>query len=305
MAERGFVLTPTYRMVAGRPDVHLHAGRESRKPALVVDDRLAPYLFVRQAAGQWGAPGKMRGMASHRTRLAALPMAAVLLLSTASAEADAARARKALDDRYIPFTPKELVARAGRDEIETVKLFLEAGMAVGAANEAGRTALHGAAGHGDGKLLTLLLAAGAPVNARTREGDTPLCVAVEADYPSNVADLLAARADATIPCARGATTLHVTARRGSRQSIAAALLRAGAPADARDSDGRTPLLLLADRDVVPMLRALVAGGVDVNAAGKDGRTALHVALDGWRRSMPVGSGPQMRLSRFTARERVG
>src|SRR3990172_422636 len=69
MAERGFVLTPTYRVVAGRPEVHLHAVLESGEPALVVDDRLAPYLFVRaaeadavrrlrpQAGGPPAAPG--------------------------------------------------------------------------------------------------------------------------------------------------------------------------------------------------------------------------------------------------------
>jgi DNA polymerase-2 len=49
MAERGFVLTPTYRVAAGRPEVHLHAVLESGEPALVIDDRLAPYLFVRAA----------------------------------------------------------------------------------------------------------------------------------------------------------------------------------------------------------------------------------------------------------------
>jgi hypothetical protein len=41
MAERGFVLTPTYRVVAGRPEVHLYAVLESGEPALIVDDRTA------------------------------------------------------------------------------------------------------------------------------------------------------------------------------------------------------------------------------------------------------------------------
>ena len=49
MADRGFVLTPTYRIVAGRPEVHLHAVLESGEPALVVDDRFRPYFFVRAA----------------------------------------------------------------------------------------------------------------------------------------------------------------------------------------------------------------------------------------------------------------
>jgi DNA polymerase-2 len=49
MPERGFVLTPTYRVAAGRPEVHLHAVLEGGEPALVVDDRLVPYFFVREA----------------------------------------------------------------------------------------------------------------------------------------------------------------------------------------------------------------------------------------------------------------
>ena len=47
MAERGFILTPTYRVVAGRPEVHLYGVLESGEPALVIDDREAPYFFVR------------------------------------------------------------------------------------------------------------------------------------------------------------------------------------------------------------------------------------------------------------------
>jgi DNA polymerase-2 len=49
MGERGFVLTPTYRVAGGRPEVHLHLVLESGEPALVVDDRVRPYFFVREA----------------------------------------------------------------------------------------------------------------------------------------------------------------------------------------------------------------------------------------------------------------
>jgi DNA polymerase-2 len=45
--DRGFLLTPTYRIAAGRPEVHLHAVMEGGEPAVVVDDRLTPYFFVR------------------------------------------------------------------------------------------------------------------------------------------------------------------------------------------------------------------------------------------------------------------
>ena len=48
-AMRGFILTPTYRVVGGRAEVHLHAVLEDGGPALIVDDRLTPYFFVRAA----------------------------------------------------------------------------------------------------------------------------------------------------------------------------------------------------------------------------------------------------------------
>jgi DNA polymerase-2 len=57
VGERGFVLTPTYRTVAGRPQVQLYAILECGEPALLLDDRFRPYLFVpeRQASRVAGA----------------------------------------------------------------------------------------------------------------------------------------------------------------------------------------------------------------------------------------------------------
>jgi DNA polymerase-2 len=49
MPETGFVLTPTYRMVAGRPHVHLYAVLAGGEPALIVDTRFRPYCFIRTA----------------------------------------------------------------------------------------------------------------------------------------------------------------------------------------------------------------------------------------------------------------
>src|SRR5256885_1011876 len=44
VAERGFILAPTYRVVGGRPEVHLYGVLEGGEPVLVVDDRQAPYF---------------------------------------------------------------------------------------------------------------------------------------------------------------------------------------------------------------------------------------------------------------------
>jgi ankyrin repeat protein len=60
--------------------------------------------------------------------------------------------------------------------------------------------------------------------------------------------------------------------------LAEALLAEGAPVDARDKDGYTPLLWAANRGAVRLVELLLARGADVNAkttdAGNAGRTAL-------------------------------
>jgi DNA polymerase-2 len=45
---RGFLLTPTYRLAGGVPEVHLYGVLESGDPCLLIDDRTRPYFFVRQ-----------------------------------------------------------------------------------------------------------------------------------------------------------------------------------------------------------------------------------------------------------------
>jgi DNA polymerase-2 len=44
---RGFILTPTYRVRDGVPEVRLHGVLENGRPFLAIDDRMRPYFFVR------------------------------------------------------------------------------------------------------------------------------------------------------------------------------------------------------------------------------------------------------------------
>ncbi|MBI4514454.1 MAG: DNA polymerase II [Deltaproteobacteria bacterium] len=48
----GFLLTPTYRVVAGVPEVHLYGVLESGEPCLIIDNRTRPCFFVRAADAQ-------------------------------------------------------------------------------------------------------------------------------------------------------------------------------------------------------------------------------------------------------------
>ncbi|MGD0947640.1 MAG: DNA polymerase II [Candidatus Binatia bacterium] len=45
---RGFILTPTYRLARGVPEVHLYGVLESGEPCLLIDDRTRPHFFVRE-----------------------------------------------------------------------------------------------------------------------------------------------------------------------------------------------------------------------------------------------------------------
>lgn len=57
---RGFILTPTYRVRDGVPEVHLYGVLESGEPCLIIDDRVRPYFFIRAAdrtAAERATPG--------------------------------------------------------------------------------------------------------------------------------------------------------------------------------------------------------------------------------------------------------
>jgi ankyrin repeat protein len=61
--------------------------------------------------------------------------------------------------------------------LEAVKLALELGNDINAANGRGRTAVHGAAGIGANAIIQFLAEKGANVDAKDRQGNTPLKVA--------------------------------------------------------------------------------------------------------------------------------
>jgi DNA polymerase-2 len=46
---RGFILTPTYRLRNGIPEIHLYGVLETGQPFLILEDRQRPHFFVRQS----------------------------------------------------------------------------------------------------------------------------------------------------------------------------------------------------------------------------------------------------------------
>jgi DNA polymerase II len=67
MGERGFLLTTTYRSFDDRAEVRFHAVLESGERVLILDDRVRPYLFVREHA--WSQAARMTGARIEPTNL--------------------------------------------------------------------------------------------------------------------------------------------------------------------------------------------------------------------------------------------
>jgi ankyrin repeat protein len=145
------------------------------------------------------------------------------------------------------------------DDIETIRIFADAGVAADTADFAGFTPLIGAAFSGNVQAVKLLLGKGANVNAVSGDGSFQKVKAGTIAL-GNFTPLL------------GAATL------GSPEMIAV-LLDAGADVNARDVRGMTPLMLAVatDRQNPDVVRALISRKADVNVRSLAGETALDWA----------------------------
>jgi ankyrin repeat protein len=158
-------------------------------------------------------------------------------------------------DYYGPGNPDRggtaLTWAAWINDAEAVRILLDRGAKVDAADAEGRTALHLAAGWGP-HMTKLLLDKGADVNARTKSGETPLMLAAAVD----AAVILEAAVDQ-------AATVHL-------------LLDKNADVNAQDDNGRTALMFAAESGHLQNAKALLAEGANVRLKDKKGRTALDL-----------------------------
>ncbi|HSO75515.1 MAG TPA: ankyrin repeat domain-containing protein [Blastocatellia bacterium] len=90
-----------------------------------------------------------------------------------------------------------------------------------------------------------------------------------------VIELLDAGSDPDARDGQGRTPL-LEAAFGGHSTTVSALIRAGANPNARDADGWTPLMEAASKGRVDIVKKLVAANADVNARNRLGQTALEV-----------------------------
>ena len=196
-------------------------------------------------------------------------------------------------------TPLMIAASIG--SIDAMKLLIEAGADVNAADSFGATALMFAIR--DIAKVRVLLDAGARANEKSRQGQTALLLAASTTGSIETVRLLVAKgADAKAVGASGRTGLIMAANQNDLAMVQY-FLEQGVNVNAVDSTdkvGHTALMAAAAQANTAMVKALIQKGADVNMATTDaasvkngplafkGRTALMMAA-------PYGSAEMIRL----------
>jgi len=165
-----------------------------------------------------------------------------------------------------------LASAALSGDARSVRSLLDKGADVNAKCKEGGTALGLAAVMGHADVMRVLISKGADVNARTDEGDTALMLVIEN----------ASTADAI----RRLVALNPRANQdslgGAPQSTAAivrVLLDGGADVNAAGNEGETALMYAVSMGDPNILRGLIEKGARVNARNNKGQTALMVAIE--------------------------
>lgn len=185
----------------------------------------------------------------------ALPLVTVIATCGKSEGA----ARRQLDQKGIQFSEETFLDRVKRGDVETVKLFLAAGISPDAKDQNGDTALVVALTANAGPVAEALIAGGADVNARTRNNSTALhLVALTGDIRIGQL-LLEHNADVNAKTDIGETPLMIAALRDNAELVRM-LLKSGADINARDSHGETPLMHAVERNHSEIIRMLKDAG---------------------------------------------
>jgi ankyrin repeat protein len=157
-----------------------------------------------------------------------------------------------------------LMHAAAYGSIEAMKLLLEAGADVNAANDFNATALLWCARDPD--KARLLIERGADVNAQSKQGRTPLMLASMRDGGSDIVALLLAKgANPKVKDNRKEMALGLAAETGDVQTMRL-LIGKGADIGSLNWEGETPVLQAVKSMRPEAVRLLIEKGADVNVA---------------------------------------
>lgn len=228
----------------------------------------------------------------RRSPLAVALLGLALLAACDSQEARDARA--ALARRGIEYAPERFLAEVKRGDLETVDLFLAAGMSSATRDAETHTALMWAAELGHENVAAALIAAGAPLEARVarkhwieipfmterREhaGRTALMFALGARHGRVARRLIAAGASLDDLDPGGSWSMPALACLARDPETLRAMLERGAAVDRRDNTGGSALLVAAANGDAESAKLLIAHGASVDFRSPGRGTPLIAAV---------------------------
>jgi hypothetical protein len=168
-----------------------------------------------------------------------------------------------LKQKEIPFDEQHYRGAVMDGDVDTVGLFLTAGMSVDTAD-----GLRLALDVKKPEIVRLLIKRGADVNAKDAYGQSLLMTAASNHQTDAVAQLIAAGADVDAPNQYRITPLAVAAEQG-HLDIVNLLVKAKANINARDTAGGTALSVAILRGYQEIVAALIAAGADVQRDKED------------------------------------
>ncbi len=212
---------------------------------------------ARRVEGSAGSAPKVRARLKRILLILGLGLLIVgplLFVARCGKSRDAAR--RELEQKGTPFTEAAFLESAKHGEVNTVKLFLAAGMSPNTRSESGDTVLMNSIRANADGVAEALLKGGADPNTRTSNGSSALHLTALTGNTSATQLLIAYKADVNLKSNIGETPLMIAALRGF-PDVVGLLLGAGADVNAKDERGETPLMHAVERnhtDVIEMLK---------------------------------------------------
>lgn len=183
-------------------------------------------------------------------------------------------ARKQLEEKGYEIAARGMIVAASTGDLDSLRLFQQAGFDIDAVDGTGNTPLIKAASSGQRDMVEQILGMGADPRHVNKVGRDALLTAAGKGY-ADVARMLVSRgSDATIKDIEGWTALSLASYNGHSEVVS--LLSAAAAPDALDD----ALLVASFSGDTAVISTLLGQGANINARSPESKTPLMIAAEG-------------------------
>jgi ankyrin repeat protein/signal recognition particle receptor subunit beta len=203
-----------------------------------------------------------------------------LFISKSQAAAEVLIDKKAALNSVDVHGRTVLMTAVEKEDLTSLQVLLRAGADVTLRDKHGHTALHLALFERKSQpSVKVLIAKKEALNSVDGEHRTALMTAVAKQDINSLQILLQAGADPTVKDENGHTALYNALFQIKSYSVAQILVDNKAALNAMDGDGKTALMIAAEKVDVPSLQLLLHAGADITLRDKTDRTVLHYAAE--------------------------